>query len=221
MWYLPLTIISLSLGKWKYGKLHIEPWPTLRHGGYISPRFWTLGTLRCWATAGCMQWLEIGEGKGVLLAHCWLTAGCKDPNDLTHYLLWNSGPLFASELMQRTAADWVSTQQKINILSPTSHTQTHTQISCSSFVTLTSPTYCVFSFNIYIVYLMVTLSVVVISPHTSRVHTYHKNVRLPQANASVCAPPLVCPHLEPLGILLLQAKSIWPSIVSQLYFVIS
>ena len=40
----------------------------------------------------CMQWLEIGEGKGVLLAHCWFTAGCKDPNDLTHYLLWNSRP---------------------------------------------------------------------------------------------------------------------------------
>lgn len=168
----------------------------------------------------CMQWLETGEGKEVLLAHCWLTAGCKDPNDLTHTIFCETpGPLFASDT-KRTAADWVSTQQKINILSPTSHTQTHTQISCSSFVTYV-PTYCVFSFNIYIVYLMVTLSVVVISPHTSRVHTY-KNVRLPQANASICAPPLVCvPTWSHWEFYFYKAKSIWPSIVSQLYFVIS
>ena len=61
----------------------------------------------------------------MLLAPCCFTAGCKDPNDLTHYLCETPGPLSASELLQGTAADGVSTQQKINILSPTAHTHTN------------------------------------------------------------------------------------------------
>ena len=154
--------LCLSLGKWKFGKVLIELWPTLLHkSGYTWPRFWTLGTLRSWATAWsrAVTWNRRRKrgAAGSLLLHSWLQ-GSQRPDTLS---LWNPRPPVCLWAIAGNCG-WRSEYPAENKhpFPPSSHTHRfHVHLLWHM-----SPAYCVFSLNIYIVYLMVTLSVVVIKP---------------------------------------------------------